>query len=162
MSLNIWAQLFRAGVSVIKWWRNECRQGGEVSAVICDKSVAAKAKQKVYQQCYMVWRRWHWPKINQTNLEVAELKTLRFFFGVTRMDRIRDKHIRVTEHVGHLENKVRDAWLGRFGHLHGATLIGRRMLNIELPGRRQRKKPKRGLMNLVSKQMLRTGREGGE
>ncbi|KAK3523075.1 hypothetical protein QTP86_012650 [Hemibagrus guttatus] len=56
-------------------------------------------------------------KRQESELEVAELKMLRFSLGVTRLDRIRNEYIRGTAHVGHLGNKVREARLRWFGHV---------------------------------------------
>ena len=51
-------------------------------------------------------------------LEVAELRMLRFSLGVTRLDRIRNAHIRGTAqcHVGRFEQKLREVRLRWFGH----------------------------------------------
>ena len=70
----------------------------------------------------------------------AELETLRFSVGVTRMDRIRKEHIRGTTQVRRLGDKVREARLRWFGHVQrrNSEYIGRRMIKMELPGRRQR------------------------
>ncbi|KAK3542013.1 hypothetical protein QTP86_010323, partial [Hemibagrus guttatus] len=56
-------------------------------------------------------------KRQESELEVAELKMLRFSLGVTRLDRIRNKYIRGTAHVGRLGDKVREARLRWFGHV---------------------------------------------
>ncbi|KAK3544385.1 hypothetical protein QTP86_010144 [Hemibagrus guttatus] len=53
----------------------------------------------------------------ESELEVAELKMLRFSLGVTKLDRIRNEYIRGTAHVGHLGDKVREARLRWFGHV---------------------------------------------
>ncbi|KAK3523486.1 hypothetical protein QTP86_033978, partial [Hemibagrus guttatus] len=45
-------------------------------------------------------------KRQESELEVAELKRLRFSLGVTRLDRIRNEYIRGTAHVGCLVDKV--------------------------------------------------------
>ncbi|KAK3540979.1 hypothetical protein QTP86_007948 [Hemibagrus guttatus] len=84
-------------------------------------------------------------KRQESELEVAELKMLRFSLGVTRLDRIRNEYIRGTAHVGRLGDKVREARLRWFGHVQRreSEYIGRRMLDMELPGRRQRGRPKR-------------------
>ncbi|KAK3514234.1 hypothetical protein QTP70_010408 [Hemibagrus guttatus] len=77
-------------------------------------------------------------KRQESELEVAELKMLRFSLGVTRLDRIRNEYIRGTAHVGRLGDKAREArW---FGHVQRreSEYIGRRMLDMELPGRMQR------------------------
>ncbi|XP_058235839.1 ubiquitin-associated domain-containing protein 2 isoform X3 [Hemibagrus wyckioides] len=60
-----------------------------------------------------------------------------------RLDRIRNEYIRGTAHVGRLVDKVRENRLRWFGHVQ--RRIGRRMLDMELPGRRQRGRPKRRL-----------------
>ncbi|KAK3549638.1 hypothetical protein QTP86_005382 [Hemibagrus guttatus] len=45
-------------------------------------------------------------KRQESELEVAELKMLRFSLGVTRLDRIRNEYIRGTAHAGCLGDKV--------------------------------------------------------
>ncbi|KAK3543217.1 hypothetical protein QTP70_013687 [Hemibagrus guttatus] len=56
-------------------------------------------------------------KRQESELEVAELKMLRFSLGVTRLDRVRNEYIRGTAHVGRLGDKVREARLRWFGHV---------------------------------------------
>ncbi|KAK3506333.1 hypothetical protein QTP70_021809, partial [Hemibagrus guttatus] len=56
-------------------------------------------------------------KRQESELEVAELKMLRFSLGVTRLDRIRNEYIRGTAHVGRLGDNVREARLRWFGHV---------------------------------------------
>ncbi|KAK3574385.1 hypothetical protein QTP86_006574 [Hemibagrus guttatus] len=56
-------------------------------------------------------------KRQESELEVAKLKMLRFSLGVTRLDRIRNEYIRGTAHVGRLGDKVREARLRWFGHV---------------------------------------------
>ena len=75
-------------------------------------------------------------------MEVAELKMLRFSLGVTRMDKIRNEYIRATAQVG-------------YGHVlrKDDGYIGRRMLRIELPGKRKRGRPKRRFMDVVKEDM---------
>ena len=74
---------------------------------------------------------------------------LRFSVGVTRLDRIRNKVIRGTTQTGRLGGKAREARLRWFGHVQrrDSGHIGRRMLEMELPGRRQRGRPKRRYMD---------------
>uniref|UniRef100_A0A7N6BLF9 Cell adhesion molecule L1-like b n=1 Tax=Anabas testudineus TaxID=64144 RepID=A0A7N6BLF9_ANATE len=74
---------------------------------------------------------------------------LRFSLGVTRLDRIRNKHIRGTAHVACVSNKVREARLRWFGHVQRrhSECIGRRMLEMELPDRRARGRPRRRYMD---------------
>ena len=65
---------------------------------------------------------------------------LRFFSGVTLMDRIKKKHNQGTAEVRHFGDNVRETRLRWFGHVQrgGSEYIGRRMIKMELPGRRHR------------------------
>ncbi|KAK3571533.1 hypothetical protein QTP86_013162 [Hemibagrus guttatus] len=98
-------------------------------------------------------------KRQESELEVAELKMLRFSLGVTRLDRIRNEYIRGTAHVGRLGDKVREDRLRWFGHVQRreSEYIGRRMLDMELPGRRQRGRPKRRYMDGINEDMKLVG-----
>ena len=79
-------------------------------------------------------------KGQEAELEVAEIKLLRFSLGVTRLDRIRNEYIRGTAHVGCFGDKAREARLRWFGHVQrrDSEDIGRKMLRLELPGKRPR------------------------
>ncbi|KAK3536510.1 hypothetical protein QTP86_013834 [Hemibagrus guttatus] len=98
-------------------------------------------------------------KRQESELDVAELKMLRFSLGVTRLDRIRNEYIRGTAHVERLGDKVREARLRWFGHVQRreSEYIGRRMLDMELPGRRQRGRPKRRYMDGINEDMKLVG-----
>ncbi|MCJ8739624.1 hypothetical protein PDJAM_G00049180 [Pangasius djambal] len=89
-------------------------------------------------------------KRQESELEVAELKMLRFSLGVTRLDRIRNEYIRGTAHVGRLGDKVREARLRWFGHVQRreSEYIGRRMLDME---------PKRRYMDVINEDMKLVG-----
>ena len=69
----------------------------------------------------------------EAEMEVAEVKMLRFSLGVTRMDKIRNEYIRGTAQVGRFGEKTREARLGWFGRLRRKDdgYIGRRMLIAE-------------------------------
>ncbi|MCJ8736401.1 hypothetical protein PDJAM_G00257500 [Pangasius djambal] len=124
----------------------------KVSGVLCDRKISGRIKGKVYEtvvraamlyglETVALWKR------QEAELEVAELKMLRFSLGVTRLDRIRNEYIRGTAHVGRLEDKVREARLRWFGHVQRreSEYIGRRMLDMELPGRRRRESQRGGI-----------------
>ena len=69
------------------------------------------------------------------------------------MDKIRTENIRGTAQVGWFGKKVREARLLWFGHVlrkDAARYIGRRMLTMELPGKRKRGRPKRRFTDAVS------------
>ncbi|KAK3572784.1 hypothetical protein QTP86_007389 [Hemibagrus guttatus] len=122
----------------------------KVSGVLCDQKISARIKGKVYRTVVRPAMLYGLETVSlrkrqESELEVAELKMLRFSLGVTRLDRIRNEYIRGTAHVGRLGDKVREARLRWFGHVQrrDSEYIGRRMLDMELPGRRQRGRPKR-------------------
>ena len=91
------------------------------------------------------------PPSVHSEMEVAELKMLRFSLGVTRMDKIRNEFIRGTAQVGKFGDKTRKARLRWYGHLRRKddVYIGRRMLRMELPGKRKRGRPNRRFMDVV-------------
>ena len=98
-------------------------------------------------------------KRQEAEMEVAELKMLRFSLGVTRMDKIRNEYIRGTAQVGNFGEKTREARMGWYGHLRRKEdgYIGRRMLRMELPGKRKRGRPKRRFMDVVKEDMAEVG-----
>ncbi|KAK3545734.1 hypothetical protein QTP70_011336 [Hemibagrus guttatus] len=114
----------------------------KVSGVLCDRKISARIKGKVYRTVVRPAMLYGLETVSlrkrqESELEVAELKMLRFSLGVTRLDRIRNEYIRGTAHVGHLGDKVREARLRWFGHVQRreSEYIGRRMLDMGLPGR---------------------------
>ncbi|KAI5104471.1 hypothetical protein C0J45_6097, partial [Silurus meridionalis] len=68
-----------------------------------------------------------------------------------KMDRIRNKFIRGTAHVGRFGDKVREAQLRCFGHVQRRDMeyISRTMLRMELPERRKRGRPRSRFMDVV-------------
>ena len=92
-------------------------------------------------------------------LEVAELKMLPFSLGVTRMDKIKNEYIRGSAHVEQLGQKVREARLRWYGHVRRREVgyVGRRMLEMELPGKRRKGRPKRRYMDAVKEDMRAVG-----
>ncbi|KAI5089891.1 hypothetical protein C0J45_20026 [Silurus meridionalis] len=134
-----------------------------VTGVICDSRVCARLKGKVYRSWCGVVRlvmlygleTVALSKRQEAELEVAELKMLRFSLGVTRMDKIRNEFIRGTAHVGCCGDKMREVRLIWFGHVQRSDMsyIGWRMLRMEPPGRRKRERPRRRFMDVVREDM---------
>ncbi|KAK3561722.1 hypothetical protein QTP86_012617 [Hemibagrus guttatus] len=94
----------------------------KVSGVLCDRKISARIKGKVYRTVVRPAMLYGLETVSlrkrqESELEVAELKMLRFSLGVTRLDRIRNEYIRGTAHVGCLGDKVREARLRWFGHV---------------------------------------------
>ena len=127
-----------------------------MSGVICDRRVPARMKGKVYKVAVRPAMLYGLETValtkrQEAEMEVAELKMLRFSLGVTRMDKIRNEYIRGTAQVGKFGEKTREARLRWYGHLRRKDdgYIGRRMLRMELPGKRKRGRPKRRFMDVV-------------
>ena len=78
-----------------------------------------------------------------------------FIIGVTIMDRMRNEYIRGTAQVGRFGEKTRQARLMWYGHVlrKDDGHIVRRILRMELPGKRKRGRPKRRFMDVVKEDM---------
>ena len=81
---------------------------------------------------------------------------LRFAMGVTRKDKIRNEHIRSTVKVKRLGIKMKE---GRYGHVmrRDQEYVGRKMMEMELPGKRRRGRPKRRFSDVVKEDMEEVG-----
>ena len=92
-------------------------------------------------------------------MEIAEMKMLRFAMGVSRKDKIRNEHIRSTVKVERLEMKMREGRLRWYGHVmrRDQEYVGRKMMEMELPGKRRRERPKRRFLDVVKKGMEEVG-----
>ena len=156
------AQLYKVMESAEEKWRREYRQDG-MGGEECQEWYAIGEYQLEWKgRC----TRWQWAmlygletvaltKRQEAEMEVAELKMLRFSLGLTRMDKIRNEYIRGTAQVGKFGEKTREARLRWYGHLRRKDdgYIGRRMLRMELPGKRKRGRPKRRFMDVVKEDM---------
>ena len=121
-----------------------------MSGVICDRRVPARVKGKVYKVAVrpaMLYglETGALTKRQEAEMEVTELKMLRCSLEVTRMDRIRNEYTRGTAQVGRFGEKTREARLRRYGHVWRKDdgYIGRRMLRMEMPGKRKQGIPKK-------------------
>ena len=92
-------------------------------------------------------------------MEVAEMKMLRFAMGVTRKDKIRNEHIRSIVKVERLEMKMREGRLRWYGHImrRDQKYAGRKMMEMKLPGKRRRGRPKRRFLDVVKEDMGEVG-----
>ena len=131
-----------------------------ISGVICDRRVPARMKGKVYKVAVRPAMLYGLETValtkrQEAEMEVAEVKMLRFSLGVTIMDKIRNEYIRGTAKVGKFGEKTREAILRWYGHLRRKDYgyIGRRMLRMELPGKMKRGRPKRRFMDVVKEDM---------
>ena len=92
-------------------------------------------------------------------IEVTEMKMLRFAMGVTRKDKIKNEYIRGTVKVEWLGMKMRERRLRWYGHVmrRDKGYVGRKVIEMELPGKRKRGRPKRRFLNLVKEDMQEVG-----
>ncbi|KAK3545262.1 hypothetical protein QTP70_002697, partial [Hemibagrus guttatus] len=108
----------------------------KVSGVLCDQKISARIKGKVYRTVVRAAMLYGLETVSlrkrqESELEVAELKMLRFSLGVTRLDRIRNEYIRGTAHVGRLGDKVREARLRWFGHVQRRDTAASQTINLK-------------------------------
>ena len=92
-------------------------------------------------------------------MEVTEMKMLRFAMGVMRKDKIRNEYIRSTVKVERLGMKMREGRLRWYGHVmrRDQEYVGRKMMEMELSGRRRRGRPKRRFLDVVKEDMGEVG-----
>ena len=128
----------------------------KISGVICDRRLPATVKEKVYNLVVRPARVYQLETIAVTKkqvkeMEVAEMKMLRFAMGVTRKDKIRNEYIRSIVKVERLGMKMREGRLRWYGHVikRDQEYVGRRMMEMELPRKRKRERPKRRFLDVV-------------
>ena len=126
-----------------------------VSGVICDRRLPVKVKGKVYSSVVSISMVYGLETVVVTKkrveeMEVAEMKMLRFAMRVTRKDKIRNEYIRDTVKVEPLGMKMREGRLRWYGHVmrRDQEYVERRMMEMELPGKRKRRRPKRRFLNV--------------
>ena len=92
-------------------------------------------------------------------MEVAEMKMLRFAMGVTRKDKIRNEYIRGTVKVERLGMKMREGRLGWYGHVmrRDQEYVGRKMTEMKITGKRKRGRQKRIFLDIVKEDMGEVG-----
>ena len=88
-------------------------------------------------------------------MEVAEMKMLRFAMGVRRKDKIRYEYIRGTVMVEQLGLKMRDGRLRWYEYFmrRDQEYVGGRVMEMELPEKRERGRPKTRFLNVVKEDM---------
>ena len=77
-------------------------------------------------------------------MTVAEKKMLRCMCGVTKKDNIGNELIRGTVKVADISLRMQERRLKLYGHVirRDGNYIGRRVMEIEVPGHRRRGRPK--------------------
>ncbi|KAK3894199.1 hypothetical protein Pcinc_002033 [Petrolisthes cinctipes] len=146
-------------------WRN----WKNTSGVLCDKKISARVKGKVYKTVVrpaFMYGAETWPikKTQEKKLEVAEMRMLRWMCGVTRYDRIRNKRIRGTTKVIEISKKVQERRLQWYGHVmrREENNIAKKVMNIEVEGRRKRGRPRRRWKDCVDEDLKEKNLTGDE
>ena len=116
-----------------------------VSGVICDRRLRARVKGKVYSSVVRLAKVYGLETAAVTKkqveeMEVAEMKMLRFAMGVTIEDKIKNEYIRSTVKIERLGMKIREGRLRWNRHVmrRDQEYVGRKMMEMELPGKRKR------------------------
>ena len=121
-----------------------------VSGILCDRKLSAKLKGKIYKCAVRPAVLYGMGTVAVTErmvkkMEAAELKMVRWALGVTLKDRVRNEYIWGTAKIRRIGEKLRGERLRWFGHVkrREESYIGRRMMKIEIPGKRTRGRPRR-------------------
>lgn len=133
-------------------WRN----WKEVTGVLCDRKIPVRLKGKVYMTVVRPALKYATETLalNKTNvgrMKVAKMKMLRWMCRVTRMDRIQNEHIQGTVKVADVAEKIQEAMLRWYGHIvrREENYVGKKVLKMELEGKRKRGRPKKRWMELI-------------
>ena len=135
-----------------------------VSGVICNRRLPARVKGKVYSLMVRPAMVYGLETVAVTKkqveeMEVAEIKMLRFAMGVMRKDKIRNEHISSNIKVERLGMKMRKGRLRWYGHVmrRDQEYVGRKMMEMELPRKRRRGRPKSRFLDIVKEDMGEVG-----
>ena len=135
-----------------------------MTGVLCDRKLSARVKGKVYKSAVRPALMYGMETVTVTEklvkkMEVAELKMVRWALGVTRRDKIRNEYVRGTAKIAKLGDKLRGVRLRWYGHVKRRTegYVGRRVLKMEVPGKRRRGRPRRRWMDVMKEDMKRAG-----
>ena len=136
----------------------------KVSGVICDKRLPARVKGKACSSMVRPAMVYGLETVAVTKKQVeemvvAEMKMLRSAIRVTRKDKINNEHIRSTVKIERLGMKMREGRLRWYGHVmrRDQEYVGRKMMEMELPGKRRRGRPKRRFLDVVKEDMREVG-----
>ena len=95
-------------------------------------------------------------KVSQeARLDATEMRMLRWACGITLKDRVRNEHIRGSLKIAPVSMKIKESRLRWYGHLrrredeHPTRL----MMDMAIPGRRRRGRPKLRWLDCVNRDM---------
>ena len=92
-------------------------------------------------------------------MEATELKKVRWALGVTLKDKVKNKYIWGTAKIRRIGEKLRGERLRWFGHVkrREESYLGRRMMRVEIPGKRRRGRPHRRWIDNLKEDMKKAG-----
>ena len=115
----------------------------------------AKVKEKVYSLVVRPAMAYELETVAVTKkqveeMEIAEMEMLRFAMGVTRKDKIRNEYIKGTVKIEQLRMKMRKGRLRWYQHVmrRDHKYIGRKVMEMELPGKKKRGRPKKRFLDI--------------
>ena len=135
-----------------------------VSGVFYDRKLSARLKGKIYKCAVRPVVLYGMETVAVTErmvkkMEVAELKMVRWALGVTLKNKVRNEYIWGMAKIRRIREKLRGERLRWFGHVkrREESYIGRRMMKIEIPGKRTRGKPRRRWNDNIKEDMKKAG-----
>jgi hypothetical protein len=136
----------------------------KVSGVLCDKNISMKVKGKIHKTVVWPAMMYSMETVGATirqvgKLRVAEMRMLRMEMGITKMDKVRNESVRSKMEVENIEEKVREARLRWYGHVKRRedSYVGKKVLDMEVSGKRPRGRPKTRFMDVVREDMKAVG-----
>ena len=131
------------------------------SGILCDKRIPNKLKGKFYKTTVrpaMLYGTecWTIKKKHVQQMNVAEMRMLRWMCHKTRKDRIRNDYFRNHLGIAPIEEKIRENRLRWFGHIERrptTTPVRKVSFIIEEDFRRKRGRPKRRWMDVVNQDL---------
>ena len=148
----------RIGKGLMKW--------RSLTGVMCDKKMPNKLKGKVYRSIIrpvMMYagETWALRKTQEHQIDVAEMKMLRWSMGISRKERIRNEHVRKQMGVRPISEKIQGARLRWFGHIErrDENYVGKVAANIHIDGKRNRGRPRTSWRSTVCKDLKQLGIE---
>ena len=141
----------------------------KVSGVVYDRKLSANIKGKIYQSGIRPAMLYEMETVAMTKkqvgeMEVAELKMVRWTLGVTKKDKIRNEYVRGTAKIAKLGDKLRGrkVTLVQTREEERRRLRWEKKVKIAIRGKRKRGRPKRRCMDLVRKNMEMAGAREGD
>ena len=134
------------------------------SGVLCDKRVPLKLKGKSHKTVIRPAMLYgtetaSMKKTEEKNMDVTEMRMLKWISGVTREDRIRNVYIRGSTKVVEISKKLQGGRLRWYGHLlrREDDHVGRSTMEMEVQGKRRRGRPRKRWRDCVRDDMYLRG-----